>query len=169
MHILEHTATRLVLQKRRSMMAIIMALFTLLSTLTLASLVLQGISRLDTLDLLDWVSWIVWITLAACLVIFGSLALNASLRGTRCIFDRVTETITLQQPRGWGIQTVELSLYSVTHLVVEKNEEVRAFGLFLALRDGRQLPLATISIHDEDQVIELRRIVRQFLQGTYRP
>ena len=169
MHIVEHTSTRLVLQKRRSMMAVIMALFTLLSTLTLVSITLQGLGRLDTFDLMDWVGWIMWLLVALFLIGFGSLALNASLRGTRCTFNRVTETVTLQQPRGWSMQTIELSLYAVSHLAVEKNDEVRVFGLFLALRDGRRLPLATASIHDQDQVITLRQIVRQFLQGTHRP
>lgn len=167
MHLVEHTSTRLVLQKRRSMMAVIMALFTLLSTLTLVSIALQGLGRLDTFDVMDWVGWIMWLVLTLFLIGFGSFALNASLRGTLCIFDRITETVTLQQPRGWGMQTIELSLYAVSHLAVEKNDEVRAFGLFLALRDARRLPLATASIHDEDQVTALRQVIRQFLQGTH--
>lgn len=164
MHILEQTPTRLVLYRRRSGMALLMGVFTLLSVFWFVNLLIQGFTRWrNAPDIGQLVAWLMWVSVAAVLAGLGALSLASAALGVRLTFDKITATLTIQKPRYLFNVTQEYSLYSLLRLDVERNDEVRVWGVFMVLRSGERLPLTTFPLHDETAVREFTQLLRNFL------
>lgn len=88
-----------------------------------------------------------------------------TLRGTRCIFDRPSATVTLIRPERLRLARYEYPLYGVSQLTVERNDETRTFAVYLALRSGETVLLATAPYHEQAAVEQAMRQVRAFLRG----
>lgn len=165
MQIVEQSSQKLVLQQRRGWMAVALILFVLLLGFTLANLLLQGIARLGEFNRWELLSWLVWIALGSTLAGLGILGLNNALRGTRCCFDRETATVTIERPRGLRLAVQHLSIYAVSRLEIEQNEEMRLLAVFLVLRSGERLALASAPHFDAEELRGIQVAVRDFLHS----
>lgn len=163
MQIIEHTPERLVIQHRRAEMAVVMVVFTLMSVVFLVNTLWQGLPRLDTLNAGQFASWAIWLVFAAGLTVLGVLMSNSAGRGTRCTFDHDAEIYRLRKPTLLRSQSDEASIYSVSHVAVERNDEVKVLGVFLVLRSGERLPLASVPFHEESDARQIAHTVRSFL------
>lgn len=163
MHIIEHSPTRLILQQRRPMMGAVMALFTLFSVWMLFNVLAQGMHQLEQFEVVNFISWLMWVLLGGFLTYLGATTCYASLCGTRCVFDRTAEVVTLDRPQGLHLLHQQFPIYAMSQLDVETDPDERAFGLFLVLRDRRRIPFATLPIYEEQAVKHLRDEVRRFL------
>jgi hypothetical protein len=99
------------------------------------------------------------------MVITGALLGASASRGVRCILDKHAETVTIEKTRWLRSRTTTHSIYGVARAEAERNEDVRVFGIFLVLRSGERLALATLPLYDEDAAQHIVRTIRQFLQS----
>lgn len=163
MHIVEHTALRLVLQQRRAGMALVMSLFSLMSAFTLLNVLVEGSQRWRLFGGWQWISWLIWLMFLALLLTVGVLVAFSMWHGVTCTFDREGETVTIRRARFLRATQQILPIYSVSHLALEQNPEVRVFGIFLVLRSGERIALATTPLHDEEMLRSHTRTVKDFL------
>lgn len=166
MQIVEQSSQELVLQQRRGWMAGALILFVLLIVFTLANLVVQGIARLGEFNRWELLSWLVWIGLSSTLAGLGILGVNNALRGMRCRFDRATATVTIERPRGLRLAVQQLSIYAVSRLEIEENQEMRLLAVYLVLRSGERLALASAPHFDADELRGIQMAVRDFLRSS---
>jgi hypothetical protein len=164
MHILEHTPTRLVLYRRRGGMALLMSVFTLVSAFWVVHLTLQGVTRFfATPDLGQILAWLMWLMVGIILTALGAISLASAVIGIRLSFDKTTGNFTLQKAGYLRPLKYEYSLYALLRLDVERNNEVRVWGVFMVLRSGERLPLTTFPLHDEAAVQAFTQLLRNFL------
>ena len=163
MHIVAHTAQRLVLRQRRAGMALVMSLFSVMSAFTLANMLIQGRQRWQLFGGWQWLSWFIWLAFLALLLAVGVLAAFSMWHGVTCIFDRAKECVTVRRARFLRVSLQTLPIYSVSHLAIEQNPEVHVFGIFLVLRSGERIALATVPLHDEEEMRQNTRAVKDFL------
>lgn len=166
MQIVEQSSQELVLQQRRGWMAGALILFVLLIGFTLANLVVQGIARLGEFNRWELLSWLVWIGLSSTLAGLGILGVNNALRGMRCRFDRATATVTIERPRGLRLAVQQMSIYAVSRLEIEENQEMRLLAVYLVLRSGERLALASAPHFDADELRGIQTAVRDFLRSS---
>lgn len=165
MQIVEQTEQRLVLRQRRLGMALVMSLFSVMSLFTLLNMLVQGVRRWGTFDGWRWISWIVWLGFLLLLLAVGIVAAITMWHGVTCAFDREQGTATVRKTNGFRAARQTLPIYSVSHLDIEQNLEVRVFGIFLVLRSGERIALVTIPPHDEETMRSHARTVKNFLLG----
>lgn len=163
MKLSEQTANRLVIQHNRPAMALVLGLFVLMSTAMEMGLIFQGVARLRFLNVMQAVSWLVWIALALLFIVVGAMAFFRAWRGMVLEFDRTNESVSLNRPQLLKHAPRTWSIYSVSHIHIERNDEVKVFGLFLVLRSSERIPLATVPLYDEDTARRIAKDVRQFL------
>ncbi|MEL6405979.1 MAG: hypothetical protein AAFR81_16535 [Chloroflexota bacterium] len=163
MQIIEHTADKLVIRHRRIEMAGVMVLFTIMSVFFLINTVLQGVPRLGILNAGQVLSWVVWLVFAGGLTLLGIMMSNTAGRGTQCTFDREAEIFCLQKPNLLSADSIEASIYSVSHVMIERNEEAKALGVYLVLRSGEKRVLASVPLHDSEDAHQVAKTVREFL------
>lgn len=166
MQIVEQSSQELVLQQRRGWMAVALILFVLLICFTLANLVLQGIARLGDFNRWELLSWLVWVALGSTLAGLGILGVNNALRGMRCRFDRATATVTIERPRGLRLAVQQLSIYAISRLEIEENQEMRLLAVYLVLRSGERLALASAPHFDAEELRGIQVAVRDFLRSS---
>ncbi|MFQ3646010.1 MAG: hypothetical protein SNJ54_09350 [Anaerolineae bacterium] len=169
MRLLEQTPTRLTLGQNRPVLALSMVAMLGLSVLLLFNLLWQTAQRGELFTPAQWVGLVIWAGLALGLIAFSAWTLNVGLRGTRLIFDRDTQTVTLRRPFRLGLREQRFSIYAVSGLELIHNAELKIYALVLILRSGEKLPLATGSPYAEEQLRRLVKLVREFLNQPYRP
>lgn len=166
MKIIEDTSQRLVIRFQRGLMAVAIAGFTILSVLVVINLVIQGTSML----LLRYEGWrvltlFVWTLVGLVMIALGVVSWSNVGRGITCTFDKVKETVTIRQPHWFRMEEVTHSIYSVSHVDLLENSETRSFGIFMVLRSGERIALATVPIFEEAEVRGLVNHVRSFLRA----
>lgn len=166
MQIIEHTSTRLVLRYRRRLMAVFVALFTLMSAVIVVMLFFQGAAMLSSnFALWRLVAWIGWLGLGSLFVGLGVISWVNTARGTLCIFDKQAETVTVRRPRWLRMVEVIHSIYGVSHFDFQQNDEVRAVAVYMVLRSGETILLASVPTYDADLVYDVTRQARAFLRS----
>lgn len=164
MEIIESTSQKLVIRFRRGLMAVVVAIFTILSIFVVLNLLVQGVmmlsQRYETWRVIALISWM---ALGLSMVGLGVTSWLNLARGATCTFDKVQEIVTIRQPRLFRMSEVTHSIYSVSHLDLLKNEETKSFAILLVLRSGERIPLATMSIYEEANLRGLIHEVRGFL------
>lgn len=170
LEVIEQTPQRLVLRDQRPTAGLISLLFTALSVGAVGLLIGQGISVLDArLGDSDAPYWLlgmgVFITLGIGFVLLGIGAVLHFLVGTTCVFDREAEQVIVERVALFRTQAEHHSIYGVSHVHVEANEEVHAYGVFLVLRSQQRVPVASFHKQDEDAMRALVREIRAFLRG----
>ncbi|HEX2622201.1 MAG TPA: hypothetical protein VHL11_18715 [Phototrophicaceae bacterium] len=169
LRIIEHTPTRLVLQDNRGGLRVLAVIFTSLSMFSLISLLLQSYQRLnrqqdDNLLNLRIAALLMFVTVSVGLVGFGVFAVFNLSRGVIFILDRTQETAILISAHRLRRVSHQYSIYAISHLQVETSPELRAYGLFLVLRSGEKIPLATFPEHEQDYLEQLIRTIHAFLR-----
>ncbi len=169
MHIVEQNDTRLVLRQRRLGMGLVMGLFTALMGFTLLNVFVQGFQRLSGLNSWQAISWVIWLGFIGFLLVVGILSAASMLQGVTCTLDRERETAAVRRARFLRSARQTFPIYSVSHLAVEQNPEVRVFGVFLVLRSGERIALATVPPHEQEPMDRTARAVKRFLLDRFTP
>ncbi len=159
LHITQHTSRRLVLEDKRTRLRVFSLLFLALSLLTLSSLLVNSAATafneggLDPQRLPAQITFLVADVALVGVALFFLLNLSRKVRIT---FDRESETVVVRQQ--------SFSLYSVSHIRVEGNDEIGVYALYLVLRMGQQVPLATLPYHEQVHMERLVAEVKAFLK-----
>jgi hypothetical protein len=85
-------------------------------------------------------------------------------RGVTCVFDKSTGEMTLAKMKVFRRQQTTHSIYGISHFDVETNTDVRAYGVFMILRSGESIPIASFSFLDREPMEALLSRVRGFLR-----
>lgn len=168
--ITHQTPTRLVLRDDRRGLRLLAVVFTALSVLSVLMLVALAVQRFTSdpfISLIEnrLVALLVFVVVGVGFVGLGLYTLLNVSHGITVTFDKVSETVTTHRARGVRSVKVQQSIYGVSGLAVERNDEMSLYGLYLVLRSGEQIPLATLPQHEQDTVDQMVRVVRQFLRG----
>lgn len=169
--IVEHTPNRLVLQDRHTGAVAFAGCFTLVSALSLVMLGVQGVDSLilhdDQRDLLAirLIGFGVFLLIGAGFLMMAVGALLHFWHGITCVFDKDAEVMTLHNMKLFRRDVQSWPIYGVSHLDAEFNADIRVYGLFVVLRSGERIPIATVPMIDEAHAQELKRQVRGFLRG----
>lgn len=86
------------------------------------------------------------------------------LRGSTCVFDRPSATIHLTRLHHLRPRTIQYPLYGVSHTRVATNDETRSHALYLVLRSGEEVLLASASVFEAEAVERVRQQVWHFLR-----
>ena len=170
--IAEHTPHRLVLKDQRALGAALAGLFTLFSLIALFLLVIQGVEifswRLENegrLNVLQVLTFGLFVLFGAAFVVIGILTTLGFAQGVTFTLDKREEVMHLRRMRFFRLQQETRSIYGISHVEVETNTDLRAYGLFLVLRSGERLPLAAMSMLDQEHMEHLVKQVRTFLRS----
>jgi L-cystine uptake protein TcyP (sodium:dicarboxylate symporter family) len=170
--ITEHTSTRLVLKDQRIVGALLAGLFTLFSLIALLLLVIQGIEifswRLENdgrLNAIQVMTFGMFVVFGMVFVILGLLTTLGFGLGVTFTLDKTDEVMQLRRMRLFRLHHETHSIYGISHLDVETNTDLQAYGLFLVLRSGERIPLAAISMLDQEHMERLVKQVRAFLRS----
>lgn len=163
--IIEQSASRLVLRERRLGMTLFAAIFTLISFAWLVVIVLQGIQQLQfrTLEAPRIVGLIAFLVLGVVLVTGGVYACISLMQGTTLTLDKSSATATLETTRRLKRITWTQSIYAISHLSVDTNDELQVFGVYLVLRSGERWVLGALPKHDQTHLEQIMQTVRAFL------
>lgn len=170
LQVIEQTPRRLVLRDQRSTAGLVALVFVALSVSGALTLLLQLVTgfseRIGRFDGPYWLlGMVVFLLLALGFVGLGLVAAVHFLVGVTCVLDKDRETVVIRQAGVLRPQQREVSIYAVSHIDVEHNIEVHAFGVFLVLRHYERVPVASFHQQDEDAMRALVKEMRAFLRG----
>jgi hypothetical protein len=165
MKVREATSERFVITHQRPVWAVSMAIFTLMSAFTLVNLILQGIQQWSRMDGFQVVAFFIWVTLAIFLVLLGASITHNAGRGMLIEFDKPSETVRLRLPNLWRASWHNYPIYGISHLHIERNDDVRVVGVFLVLRHGERIALGTVTPFDLEAMQALAKEVKGFLRA----
>ena len=166
MQLIEQGPERLILRQTHYILALSLLCFTAFSVIFFINMLIQGPRYFSSMNAFQLLSYILWLGFALALIYLGSTALRQAAQGRRCTFDKTLETVTIIRPRLLRAQVMEYSIYGVSHVDVEHNAELRAYALFLVLRSGLRIPLASVPAHDHEAVRQVSQQIRFFLRNA---
>lgn len=170
MQIITSHPDQLVVRNRSVMMGAMLGIGAVLWVLTVMGVATWGAVSLSTQSPPPS---FYWLRIAGLLVVFGmgcffavigALTAVKVLHGVTCTFDRQTETVTVTHADGIRTTRQQHSIYGVSHVLVEQNDDLQAIALYLVLRSGQRISLGTCSPLDKDRAAHLVGNVRAFLQ-----
>lgn len=165
--IAESTPQRLVLRQTQPILTALALLFIGFSACSLVLVLVQSVQRAHAEPrVLGEISWVVsvgtfWL-IGVGLVGFGLIVLWQIGQGVTLIFDKQAESVMIQRAR----RAQQHSIYGVMRLETERNEQARAYGVFLVLRSGERIAITAVPESDRDHLEKLLHTVRQFLQAA---
>lgn len=168
LQVTQHTADRLTLHDRRVAVRVLAVALLVNSLASLALIYVQASDRIayeGALALERIPALLVFVLAGAGFVAFSLFLLLNVSRGVRVTFDRHAETVTIESARALRRHAETHSIYAVSHVRTERNDEIRAYALILVLRSGAQIPLATLPQHEQNHLESLVATVRGFLRG----
>jgi hypothetical protein len=128
------TPTQLILEENRLVWR--GAIFIVISILAFIALCGQGyqvaVTREPTPE--QTVVFLLFLLIELGFIALSVLTLTVLGQGVRVVFDKPAATVTITVIRLWKPRSITHSIYSVSHLHIEKNEEMRVYGLFLSPR-----------------------------------
>ncbi len=169
LEIIEKTPRRIILRDQRPTAGLIAVVFTFLSLAGLIMLVFQMVTlfsdRILRFDGAAWMSgMIVFIALGVGFVALGVMASLHFWIGVACVLDKDSEAFILQRVDFFRTKTEEHSIYGISRVDVDENAEVHAFGVFIVLRSGQRIPVASYHQQDEDVMRATVGHLREFLR-----
>lgn len=167
--VVQQTDHQLILEDKRRTAGIIAMIFVLISLFGLINLLLQVMSVFEGhIRASNGFLWLiavgVFVALAIAFVLLGIGAALHFLIGSTCIIDKESEQISLQRVNMFRATTERYSIYSISQIDIEQNDEVHAFGVFFVLRDGRRIPVASYHQQDEAAMLDTVQAMRLFLR-----
>ncbi len=168
LQIVQHTPTRMILRDRQPAAQVAAWVFLMVSLGALATFTIQALEalgRADSIEPARLLGVALFVLLGLGFVALGLLAVANFTGGVTCVLDRETATVTIQRVDFFRRSEFRHAIYSVSHLEVETNADVQAYGLFIVLRSGERVPLAAVPLIEQAHVEQLRRQVREFLRG----
>jgi hypothetical protein len=169
LEVVEKTPRQLILRDQRPTAGLIAIVFTFINLAALVMMLFQLVVMFpDRITESDGALWLlgmgVFISLSIFFMGMGIMATIQFWVGTACILDKDAETLTLQQIDFFRTQTEQHSIYGISHVEIDTNEEVHAYGVFIVLRSGKRLPVASYHQHDKDVMQTTVNYLRQFLR-----
>jgi hypothetical protein len=170
LQVIEQTPDHLILRDQRPSAGIVAVIFTVLSFSATALLAAQFIAiytdRITRFDGLLWlVGMSVFLALCTGFTVLGVLASRHFLIGPACLIDRDSESIVIERIGLMRRHQETYSLYGVSHIDIQHNDEVHAFGVFLVLKSHQRVPVASFHDQDEDAMRALVADIRAFLRA----
>lgn len=172
LRITEKTPTRLVLRDQRKIGAFVAGIFTTLACIAVLLVIVQGIESFgldlqDTGELnpLQVFTFAMFVSFGLFFVGVGAMTVVNFGRGMTFVLDKAEEVMRLQRVGIFKMRYTTHSIYSISHIDIDTNTDVRAYGLFLVLRSGERIPLTSIPMIDEDHMEDTVKQVRQFLRA----
>ncbi|MDX2077185.1 MAG: hypothetical protein SFZ02_12190 [bacterium] len=167
--IVESSPTRLVLKDQRGWATLFAWLFTLISAGAWLFFVAQIIPIIESSYARDGMLWVmvvvIFFSLISALVVLGVLVTRHFGYGIHCHFDRTAETITLEHIGIFHPVKKEYSIYAIGHVDTEHNTEIGVYGVFLVMKNGERLPLASFYEVDEAEMKTVINEIRTFIRG----
>lgn len=164
MQVIEEGERRLVLRQRQRGMAGVLALFTVLSAFFLVNTAYQGAVRFALMNGYQRIGLFLWLALALSFVVIGITASFSLWQGITCAFDKDAERVTLRRPGALRMREQTHRIYSVSHVELRYNEDIRVYGFALVLRSGERIVLATVQPFDADAMRHIVQRVKGFLR-----
>jgi hypothetical protein len=171
LQVVNQTPTRMILRDQRPTAGLVSIIFVFLSISAVSLLIFQGVSifsdRIIGNDGLFWfIGMAIFIALGFGFTLLGITAALNFLVGTTFIMDRETEEFVIERVGFLRTRAERHSLYGIKRIEVEENAEVHAFGVFVVLRNGESLPVASFHDQDEDAMRAVVREIHAFLQNV---
>jgi len=165
----EHTPQRMALKDQRPVAGMFAILFTVVSLISVVILLVQGVESLFVIGR-DFqnariLGFVVFMLIGVGFVLLGGAAVRHFLQGTAFILDKTQEQATLKRMMIFRREVKVMSIYAISHLDVQANPEFKVYGLFIVLRSGERLPLASFQQVDEVHMRTLMREVSDFLRS----
>lgn len=168
----ENTATKLVLKDQNQLGGLIAGVFTVFSGISVLLTIAQGIEaftlRLQNEGHLAPLQVATFLMFVAFGMAFTAILTATTFhfgRGVIFILDKTNEVMSLQRMGLFRMKHITHSIYGISHVDVEQNTDVQAYGLWLVLRSGERIPLGAISMLDEDHMETLLKQIRSFLRA----
>lgn len=170
LQIIHETPDVLILKDQRINAGLLSLMFTTFSLIALMLILSQGIDLIlhpssAGSQIARVLTYAVFVLILALCVGLGALTTLYLLVGTTCTFDKLAGTLTVERMNLLRRERDERPIYGFSHLDVEANANERLYGVFVVLRSGERIPLAVVSVFDQDLLDALMRRVRQFLRG----
>lgn len=161
--------TRLILKDQRRIATLFALLFTLISTGALLIFISQIASIIESRYERDGMLWVmvtlIFFLLIGSLVVIGAIATRHLIYGVHCDFDRTAETLTIRRIGILRPIETQYSIYALSHLETVQNHEIGMYGVFLVLKNGDKIPLASYYTVDEADMKSVINEIRTFLRG----
>lgn len=168
MQIVEQSPKKIILRDRHPIGGLFALLFTLISTVALTLFIVQ-ISRMFNERIVqhDGALWLlvvlVFATIGISFITLGVMGILQFWVGTACVLDRDTEEVTLQSIDFLKPKTERYSIYGISHVQVEHNDEREAYSVWMVFKTGRRIPLTVYPDAQRDELQKLVLQLRQFL------
>ena len=165
----ETSPTRLILKDQRQWATLFALIFTLISIGALLIFVSQIASIIQSRYERDGMLWVmvmlIFFLLIGSLVVIGAIATRHLSYGVHCDFDRSAEMLTIKRIGILRPIQTHYSIYAISHLETLQNREIGMYGVFLVLKNGDKIPLASYYRVDEAEMKSVINEIRTFLRG----
>jgi hypothetical protein len=168
MQIVEHSPKKITLRDRHPIGGLFALLFGVISVVALTAFWVQILQmfpqRIVQHDGALWLLVVVVFTVIG--VSFITLAVMGILQfwvGTACVLDRDAEQVIFQSVDFLKPKTEHFSIYGVSHVQVEHNDELSAYSVWMVFKTGRRIPLTVYPDAERDAMQKLVLDLRQFL------
>lgn len=167
--IAESSPTRLILKDQRRWATLFALIFTLISIGALLIFISQIATIIESRYERDGMLWVmvtlIFFLLISSLVVIGAIASRHLSYGIHCDFDRTAEILTLRHIGIFRPIETQYSIYAISHLETIQNHEIGMYGVFLVLKNGDKIPLASYYAVDEAEMKSVINEIRTFLRG----
>lgn len=161
--------TRLILKDQRRWATLFALIFTLISTGALLIFISQIASIIASRYERDGMLWVmvmlIFFLLIGSLVLIGAIATRHLSYGVHCDFDRTHETLTIRRIGIVRPIQTHYSIYALSHIETVQNHEISMYGVYLVLKNGDKIPLASYYTVDEAEMKSVINEIRTFLRG----
>ncbi len=161
--------TRLILKDQRRWATLFALMFTLISTGALLIFISQITSILQSRYERDGMLWVmvtlIFFLLIGSLVILGAIATRHLSYGVHCDFDRTAERVVIRRIGIFRPIQTQYSIYAISHLETVQNHEIDMYGVFLVLKNGDKIPLASFYTVDEAEMKSVINEIRTFFRA----
>lgn len=168
----EKTPTKLVLKDQHKTIAVMTAFFTVVSFFAVVLNIGQGLDTFilrfrngEQIHALQITAFVIFVCFGVAFTLVLAIVTLHFGRGVTFILDKTEEVMKLQRMGLFRMNYITHSIYGISHLHIEENSDVRAYGLWLVLRSGERIALGTLSALDEDEIDTLRKHVHGFLRA----
>lgn len=165
----EQTPRRVVLRDQRPTAGLVALVFTFLSLsavlMLLAQLIAMFGERVGQFDGLLWLLGMVMFTaLGLGFVALGAMASAHFLIGSACMLDKDSGRFIIQRVDFFRRKFELHKIDGIRRIDVQENREVHAFGVFVVLKNGQRVPIASYHQQDEEAMRAMVAHLRDFLR-----
>ncbi|MCU0480587.1 MAG: hypothetical protein MUE54_05170 [Anaerolineae bacterium] len=162
------TPTHLILKDQRRWATVFASLFTLISIIAFIIFIFQIADIVENRLERDGMLWVMvalfFFMLIGGLVVIGIIATRHLSYGVHCEFDRTQEVMVIR--RIGLLRPIETrhSIFAISRIETQHNAEIGMYGVFLVMKSGERIPLASFYEVDEGDMTAVINEIRTFLR-----